>query len=201
MSVVAAPVKVLIADDQTLFRAALARMLAADARLEVVGQARNGREAVDQVMSRKPDVVLMDLEMPELGGVEAIKLLTQEAPGVRVIVLSAYGEKSRISEAMASGAKGYVDKDVTPEDIVARILAMHSNGHSQVAVEAVALSRRELHVLKQVASGLSNKQIARKLAISHKTVRNHLSRVFRKLEASNRTEAVMNAVRNGLFSA
>jgi len=120
---------------------------------------------------------------------------------VRVIVLSAFADKSHISEAMASGAKGYVDKDVTPEDIVALTRALHSNGQSRVRVGALDLSHRELHVLKQVACGLSNKQIAGKLGISHKTVRNHLSEVFKKLDASNRTEAVMNAVRDGLFSA
>ncbi len=120
---------------------------------------------------------------------------------VRVIVLSAFADKSPISEAMASRPKGYVRQDVTPEDNVSLILALHSNGQSPVRVGALDLSRRELHVLKQVATGLSNKQIARKLGISHKTVRNHLSQVFRKLDAGNRTEAVMNAVRDGLFSA
>ncbi len=120
---------------------------------------------------------------------------------VRVIVLSAFADRSHISEAMAGGAKGYVEKDVTPEDTVALILALHSSGQSRVKIGALDLSRRELHVLTQVAGGLSNKQIARKLGISHKTVRNHLSQVFRKLDASNRTEAVMNAVRAGLFSA
>jgi len=120
---------------------------------------------------------------------------------VRVIVLSAFADKSPISEAMASRPQGYVHEDVTPEDNVALILALHSNGQSPVRVGALDLSRRELHVLKQVATGLSNKQIARKLGISHKTVRNHLSQVFRKLHAGNRTEAVMNAVRDGLFSA
>jgi DNA-binding NarL/FixJ family response regulator len=192
------PVKVLIADDHTLFRTGLARMLSSDPRVEVVGQARDGQEAVDQALARKPNVVLMDLQMPRVSGVEATRRLVREAPGTHVLVLSAYGDKAMVSEALASGAEGYVDKDVTVEDIVNRILSLSPIGRRASRQPRAQLSLRELHVLNHVAGGLSNKQVARRLGISEKTVRNHLSRVFNKLGATNRTEAVMNAMRAGL---
>jgi len=193
-----APVKVLIADDQTLFRAGLARILARDPRLEVVAQAKNGSEAVEETLSLRPDVVLMDLQMPGLNGVEAVKRLHQDAPAVRVLVLSAYADRSMVTEAIDSGAVGYADKDITPEEMVQRILSASSTSQRN-RPGPVDLSEREVHVLKQVASGLSNKQIANRLGISEKTVRNHLSRVFNKLRAANRTEAVLNAMRVGLL--
>ncbi len=198
MNAVATPIKVLIADDQTLFRTGLARMLSADARFEVVGQARDGDEAINQALARNPDVVLMDLQMPRVTGVEATRRLVRDAPGVHVLVLSAYADKAMVSEALESGAEGFVDKDVTYEEIVDRILAVWPAHGERSKRRHGQLSSRELQVLKQVAAGMSNKQIARRLGISEKTVRNHLSRVFSKLQATNRTEAVMNAMRFGL---
>lgn len=195
------PVRVLIADDQTLFRAGLARMLAADARFVVVGEAKDGQDAAEQAIRRKPDVVLMDLQMPRVDGVEATRRITMEAPGVRVLILSAYAVGAALNDALSGGAVGYVHKDATPEDMANRILEVHAggagsaNGHS-----SNRLSMREINVLKLVARGLSNKQIAARLTISDKTVRNHLSRIFKKLEAGNRTEAVMNAMRSGMLS-
>jgi RNA polymerase sigma factor (sigma-70 family) len=198
MMAVDAPIKVLIADDQTLFRAGLARILARDPRLEVVAQVKDGSEAVEETLALRPDVVLMDLQMPGLNGVDAVKRLRQDAPAVRVLVLSAYADRSMVTEAIDSGAVGYADKDITPDEMVERILSASSSSQRQRSAQA-ELSERELHVLTQVASGLSNKQIARRLGISEKTVRNHLSRVFSKLGAANRTEAVLNAMRVGLL--
>ena len=195
------PVKVLVADDQTLFRTGLARMLSSDPRVEVVGQARNGEEAIEQALARNPNVVLMDLQMPKVTGVEATRRLVQEIPGLRVLVLSAYADKAMVGEALASGAVGFVDKDVSFEDILDRILSIAPASATGLKRVRAKLSQRELHVLKQVADGLSNKQIARRLGISEKTVRNHLSRVFNKLGATNRTEAVMHAMRAGMVTA
>ncbi len=203
MKPAAAPVRVLIADDQTLFRAGLAKMLAADPRFEVVGQARDGRDAVEQATSMRPDVVLMDLQMPRLDGVEATRQIARQAPDVRVLILSAYAVGSALKDALAGGASGYVHKDATPEEMAVRIIALHrgySNGTTSTGAHSDRLSTREVNVLKLVARGLSNKQIASKLSISDKTVRNHLSRIFKKLDAGNRTEAVMNAMRGGLLS-
>ena len=199
MIAVDAPVKVLIADDHTLFRAGLARILARDPRVEVVAQARNGAEAVEETLALRPDVVLMDLQMPGLTAVEAVKRLHQDAPNVRVLVLSAYADRSVVTAAIDGGAFGYADKDITPDEMIERILSASSGSHPQRTASA-DLSERELDVLNQVASGLSNKQIARRLGISDKTVRNHLSRAFNKLRAGNRTEAVLNAMRMGLLT-
>ncbi|TMD74707.1 MAG: response regulator transcription factor [Chloroflexi bacterium] len=194
-------VKVLVADDQTLFRTGLARMLSSDRRVEVVGQARDGEEAIEQALAAKPNVVLMDLQMPRVTGVEATRRLVQEIPGLRVLALSAYADKAMVGEALASGAVGFVDKDVSFEDILDRILSIAPASATGLKRVRAKLSHRELHVLKQVADGLSNKQIARRLGISEKTVRNHLSRVFNKLGATNRTEAVMHAMRAGMVTA
>jgi len=191
-------VKVLIADDQTLFRTGLARMLAADPRLEVVGQAADGADALDQALARHPDVVLMDLQMPKMTGVEATRRLRRESPGVRVLALSAFTDKSVIREVLASGANGFVNKDVTVEEIVEKILVFAPKRRGRAKKPRPVMTQRETHVVKHVAAGLSNKQIARRLGISETTVRNHLSRVFNKLGATNRTEAVMNAMRMGV---
>lgn len=199
MSAVEAPVKVLIADDQTLFRAGLARILARDRRLEVVAQAKDGAEAVEETLARRPDVVLMDLQMPGLSGVEAIKRLATEAPSVRVLVLSAYRDRPMVAQAIDNGATGFVDKDITPDEIVERILTLAAADGRYRRAAPAELSKRELHVLQEVAGGRSNKQIAGRLGISEKTVRNHLSRAFSKLRATNRTEAVLNAMRVGLL--
>lgn len=196
---VADPIKVLIADDQTLFRSGLARMLGGDPRVEVVGQARDGAEAVVETLARKPDVVLMDLQMPKVTGVEATKMLAKEAPDARIIVLSAYADKGMVNEAFANGAKESVDKDITLDEMIATILAVGAGTGGRSTTHRAGLSNREVHVLTHVAGGLSNKQIARRLGISDKTVRNHLSRAFSKLAATNRTEAVMHAMRVGLL--
>ena len=199
MTLTLEPIKVLVADDQTLFRTVLARMLGTDSRVNVVGQARDGLEAVSATHELKPNVVLMDLQMPRMGGVEATQRLADEAPNVSVLVLSAYADSTMVASAMDSGAAGFVGKDVSFEEMVARILAVAPKQGTGKRVRPL-LSRRELHVIRQVSGGLSNKQIARHLGISEKTVRNHLSRAFNKLGATNRTEAVLNAIRRGLVT-
>lgn len=199
MTSMVAPIKVLIADDQTLFRAGLVRVIGADPRFEVVAQAKNGAEAVEQTLSKRPDVVLMDLQMPEVDGVEATRQLALQAPKVKVIVLSAYADGGMLSQAIANGARGYLEKDVTPAEMVEKVLALSLARRSGNGRVHARLSVREIDVLKHVAAGLPNKEIARRLRISEKTVRNHLSRVFAKLRAGNRTEAVMNAMRSGLL--
>lgn len=192
------PARVLIADDHGLFRTGLSRLLSADPRFEVVGEAENGSDAIDKALAQRPDVVLMDLQMPGVNGAEAVKVLRAEVPGVHVLIVSAYADGPLLSEALANGASGYVSKDVTLEEVASRIMEANTSNGARTRPRHSDLSDREMHVLKQVASGLSNKQIARRLGISEKTVRNHLSRVFNKLRATNRTEAVMTAMRAGI---
>ena len=196
MNRAAAPVRVLIADDHALFRRGLARLLSDFPRIDVVGEARDGAEAVEQSVVHKPDVVLMDIEMPNVTGVEAVRRLRLVAPEVRVLLVSAYANPNMFGSAIASAPEGYVPKDTSVQEIVTQILAV-SNPRAPGRQRVAGLSDRERNVLKQVARGLSNKQIARQLTISEKTVRNHLSRIFVKLRATNRTEAVMNALRGG----
>jgi len=199
VSMLAQPVRVVVADDHMLFRSVLSRMLESDPRFKVVGQARDGREAIAQATSERANVVLMDLQMPLLTGVEATRLLTLEAPEIKILALSAYADEDTVSEAMTNGAAGFIEKDVTFEDIVDRILraAPAPTGRRRTHEQ---LTDRETQMVRSVASGLSNKQIARRLGLSEKTVRNHLSRAFSKLGVTNRTEAVMSAMRKGLLT-
>jgi DNA-binding NarL/FixJ family response regulator len=209
------PVRVLIADDQALFRSGLARLLAADPRIEVVGEAADGLEAVSRCADLAPDVVLMDLKMPAVDGVEATRRLLAANPGVRVLILTAFDADCHVLGALKAGACGYVLKDSTPEGIVCSILAAHIG--EQVMARAVAdrvldmldgnatpkelydgLTSREMEVLRMIAAGAPNKQIAYRLRISEKTVRNHVSNMYEKLNIFDRSQAVLYAVRRGL---
>jgi DNA-binding NarL/FixJ family response regulator len=207
--------RVLIADDQTLFRTGLARLLDEDPRVEVVGQAVDGADAVKQAAALKPDVLLMDLKMPNLDGVEATRRMVSEQPGVKVLILSTFDADSYVLKALGAGASGYVLKDSQPDAIVSSILAVISG--ERVMANAVAnrvldmltgttspkdfydgLTAREVEILKLLAAGQANKQIARRLHISEKTVRNHVSHMYEKLKIYDRSQAVLYAVRKGL---
>lgn len=194
-------VRVLIADDHMLFRAGLASLLARDGRIEVVGQARDGQDAIDQVRLHRPDVVLMDVMMPRLDGFEATRILRRDFPRTAILILSASVDDGALEQALAAGARGFVHKNSTVAEIVRNILALSSSGAYARDEESQSLSNREVVVLQGVAAGLSNKQIARRLAISERTVRNHLSHVYGKVGASNRTEAVIHALRSGVVVA
>jgi DNA-binding NarL/FixJ family response regulator len=207
--------RVLIADDQTLFRTGLARLLDEDPRVEVVGQAVDGADAVKAAATAKPDVILMDLKMPGLDGAEATRRIVAEHPEIKVLILSTFDADSYVLQALRAGASGYVLKDSQPEAIVSSILAVISG--ERVMANAVAnrvldmltgtttskefydgLTAREVEILKLLASGQANKQIARKLHISEKTVRNHVSHMYEKLRIYDRSQAVLYAVRKGL---
>ena len=208
-------VRVLIADDQTLFRSGLGKLLGEDPRIEVVGQAGDGAEAIERATVLRPDVVLMDLKMPNLDGVEATRRIMSELPEVKVLVLSTFDADSFVLQALRAGANGYVLKSSEPEAIVSSILAVVSG--ERVMASAVAnrvldmltgsasprefydgLTSREIEILKLLATGQANKQIARRLNISEKTVRNHVSHLYEKLHIYDRSQAVLYAVRKGL---
>jgi DNA-binding NarL/FixJ family response regulator len=207
--------RVLIADDQTLFRAGLARLLDEDSRVEVVGLAMDGREAVKQAAKLKPDVVLMDMKMPNCDGIEATRLIIEADPAVKVVVLTTFETDSQVIQALKAGASGYVLKDSSAQAIVSTIVAVMSG--EKVMASAVAnrvlemltgtttpkefydgLTNREIEILKLLANGMANKQIAYRLKISEKTVRNHVSNTYEKLGIYDRSQAVLYAVRKGL---
>jgi len=208
-------VRVLIADDQTLFRSGLARLLEEDPRITLVGQAVDGLDAARKVGALKPDVVLMDLKMPGLDGAEATKKIISENPDVKVLILSTFDADSYVLQALRAGASGYILKDAEPAAIASSIMAVLSG--ERVMAGAVAnrvldmltgastpkefydgLTAREVEILKLMATGQANKQIAFNLKISEKTVRNHISHIYEKLQIYDRAQAVLYAVRKAL---
>ena len=207
--------RVLIADDQTLFRSGLARLLDGDDRVTVVGEAFDGLEAVKLAASLKPDVVLMDIKMPNLDGIEATRRIVAESPKSKVLMLTTFEADNHVIQALKAGASGYVLKDSQASAIVSSILAVVAG--ERVMASAVAnrvlemltgattpkefydgLTAREVEILKMLATGMANKQIAYKLKISEKTVRNHVSNMYEKLGIYDRAQAVLYAVRKGL---
>ena len=205
----------MIADDQTLFRSGLARLLDEDPRVEIVGQAVDGVEAVKLAMKLKPDVLLMDLKMPNLDGVEATRQIHAQSPEVKVLILTTFDADNHVIQALEAGVSGYVLKDSVAEAIITSIQAVASG--ERVMAGAVAnrvlemltgkatpkefydgLTAREVEILKLLATGMANKQIAFRLKISEKTVRNHVSNTYEKLNIFDRSQAVLYAVRKGL---
>ena len=204
-------IRVLIADDHPLVRQALTQLLSGADDIEVVAVARDGREAVDRALDTSPDVVLMDLEMPQLTGIEAIRALTAADSPARVVVLTTFSDRERILRALDAGALGYLLKDAEPDEIL-RGVRSAAIGDSPIAPRAARemiselsggghssdLSARELEVLGLVAAGLPNKLIARRLEISEKTVKAHLTRVFAQIGVTDRTQAALWAQRHNI---
>jgi DNA-binding NarL/FixJ family response regulator len=203
-------IRVLLADDHGVVRDGLGRLIAALDDIELVGEAANGADAVEQSRLTKPDVVLMDLDMPVLDGIEATRQVLAERPEIAVIVLTAFSDRPRISGALEAGARGYLLKDVDAEGVADGIRAA-ARGESPLDPRAArtildarsepdplgALSEREREVLALLVEGLPNKLIARRLEISEKTVKSHLTRIFRELEVTDRTQAALWAERHG----
>ena len=204
-------IRLLIADDHPVVRDGLRAMLATQPDMELLGEAATGTEAVTQARALRPDVVLMDLQMPGLDGPGAIATLREQAPEVRVLVLTTYGTDADITRAVDAGATGYLLKDAPREQLFGAIRAA-ARGESvlspSVATRVLgrmrapaeeALSPRELEILQAVARGLSNKDIGRQLYVSEATVKTHLLRVFSKLGVDDRTAAVTVALERGII--
>ena len=203
---------VLLVDDHRLVLAGLAGLVDQAEDLRVVGLASDGQQALEIAEQVRPDVVLMDLSMPGLDGVDATRAVLARTPDVRVVVLTSSAEPERIVAALDAGATGYVLKDAEPEDVVRAVhdaAAGHAPlspraalallpGRRPVAPRGGALSEREREVLSLVALGLPNKSVARRLQISEKTVKAHLTRIFATLGVSDRTSAALWAQSNGL---
>ena len=186
--------RVLIADDHRLMREGTAALLAADPRIEVVGLASGGREAVELASRLKPDVALLDLGMPDIGGVEACAAIRARLPGVRVLMLTVSEDALDVRAALSVGADGYLLKDIPPDDLVAAVLgASVVMASTEPPVEE--LSVREREVLELLGRGLRNREIAERLVVSEATVKTHVRHILEKLRLRNRAEAAAFAVR------
>ena len=203
-------ITVVLVDDHAVVRTGLAQLLSGAHDIEVVGQAADGAEAIEVVRATRPDVVVMDLQMPGMDGVDATRVIVGEQLGSEVVVLTSYSDSSRIVAALDAGAVGYLLKDADPEDVLDGVRAV-SRGESpihprvarqllttrtEVPVTAATLTSREAEVLELVRKGLANKQIARRLGISERTVKAHLTSVFQRIGVADRTQAAIWAERN-----
>ncbi len=197
----------LVVDDHSLLRTGVANIINQETDLEVVAEAANGRDAIDAFLIHHPDVVLMDLRMPEMEGVEAIRRIREIDPQARVVVLTTYDADEDIARALQAGAKAYILKDIAADALVACVrdvlagktyLAPAAAAKLAEHVTQVQLTPRELAALRLLANGHSNKEIATALEISERTVKSHLAHLFEKLQVTSRTEAVRVATRRGL---
>jgi DNA-binding NarL/FixJ family response regulator len=211
--------KLLIAEDEPVARQAMARLFDLETDIKVVGEAENGEVAIDLARRLMPDVVLMDIRMPKLDGIKATQKIKQEMPNVAVVILTIYDDDASVFDAIKAGAIGYILKDSPIEDalqavraayrgegmmhpgVAARVMREFARLHNERAADMemfADLTDREREVLKLLASGKRNREIAEALFISEKTVKNHISNIFFKLQANDRTEAALYAAKHGL---
>jgi DNA-binding NarL/FixJ family response regulator len=196
-------IRVLVADDHRLVRAGLISLIEADADIQVVGEAADGQEAVAVTVATTPDVVLMDLSMPVMDGVTATRMLLAELPDTRVVALTSFSDRQRVTDILAAGAIGYLLKDSRPDELIAAVRAA-ADGHAPLDPRVAAallparepplaaqLSDREKQVLRLVAAGLANKQIALRLGITESTVKVHTGNIFRRIGVTDRTSAAL----------
>jgi DNA-binding NarL/FixJ family response regulator len=208
--------RILLADDHKMFRQGLRELLERNGGFEVIGEAATGREAIELTLHLQPEVVLLDIQMPELDGVGVARELARRAPAVKLVMLTMYREDQRLFEAIKAGARAYLLKDADAEelfDVLARVVrgdaAIDPAVTLQLFDEFRRLSRtpaggdqlteREIEILQLLASGQDNRTIAQRLAIAEKTVGNRLSEIFQKLGVNNRTQAAIVAVQNGII--
>lgn len=211
-------IRVLIADDDDLMRAGLAELLAADAGIEIIGRAATGRDAVEQARRLEPDVVLMDVRMPDLDGIAATAELTHAAPTIRVLILTTFEQDDYIYGALRAGASGFLLKRTRPEELIAAVHtiaageALLSPSVTRRVIERLAaqpaptfgdhtlagLTARETDVLALIARGLSNREIAAALVVEESTIRTHVKRILAKLQLRDRVQAVIYAYEHGL---
>jgi len=211
-------IRVLLADDHDLFRQGVRRLLEGAADVEVIGEARTGEEAVRLVEDLIPDIVLLDITMPGLSGIDAARLIKTASPRTGLIMLTVHADEEFLFEAIKAGAMGYLLKDASPDELV-RAIRLIYGGEGLLAPSMAAkvmrefartrdakelagvlnpLTPREIEILQHVAEGLANKEIAHKLSISERTVKNHLSNIMEKLHVNSRTQAAVYALRSGL---
>lgn len=214
------PVQLVIAEDDQTLRTSLQSLLEAHEEVRVVGTASDGEQAIQMVMQYEPQVVLMDINMPRLNGIEATRRLKRLLPNVQIVIWTIYGDDQNVFEAIKAGAIGYLLKDSPPEEVVAGITAAargESRLHPMVAVRVLQefqrvqtqhakalhllseLTEREMEILKMVAEGKRNKEIADALFITEKTVKNYITNILFKLQVNSRTEAALLALKQGII--
>ncbi|NLL48009.1 MAG: response regulator transcription factor [Firmicutes bacterium] len=219
-------IRVLIVDDHPLLRQGLSRLLELEGGIQVIGQASNGVEALRMTSQLNPDVLLLDINMPGMNGIEVAKTVREENPETEILVLTIHDNESYVNEMIRIGAKGYLLKDAEPREVVQAIKKVaqgeavyssdlmervmeryhhmevqYSRLQSAAAIHDLDLTNRELEILQYICEGLSNKEIANALFISEKTVKNHITSLLRKLEVDDRTQAAVFAVSRGIFSS
>ncbi|PEM31039.1 response regulator [Bacillus wiedmannii] len=207
-------IKLLLVEDHHIVRRGLVFFLKTREEFEIVGEAENGEEALTFIQTERPDVVLMDLSMPKMDGIEATKRIKQYDKTIKILILSSFSEQDYVLPALEAGADGYQLKEVQPEQLVASIIAVHegnANFHPKVTPALFGrsaikkekenpfsmLTKREQEVLREIAKGRSNKEIAAELHITEQTVKTHVSNVLAKLEVDDRTQAALYAVKHG----
>lgn len=202
-------IRVLIVDDHSIVRQGLATIINRDPEMTVIAQAEDGQQAIDRFREYQPDVTLMDLRMPQMGGVEAITAICAEFKSARIVVLTTYDGDEDIYRGLQAGAKGYLLKDAKPNELLSAIRTVH-RGQQYIPPEVGAklvqrmsnpeLSERELDVLRLMAQGMSNLEIGTALSIGESTVKSHVNRILSKLGVNDRTQAVIIAFKRGIVS-
>lgn len=202
------PIRIITVDDHPMLREGIAAVLASETDMVLVGEASNGREGLEQFRAHRPDVTLMDLQMPVMNGTDAIIAIRKEFPDARIIVLTTYSGDAQAARAFEAGAAGYLLKNMVRKELVETIRSVH-NGKKrippEIAVEIAehhsddALTEREIEVLKQVAAGSANKMVAHNLKVSEETVKAHMKNILSKLGANDRTHAVTIALKRGII--